>query len=192
MVKPLPRQQALQQAVTTHHPIIPGVLALQVLGRRGQGLPPSREELRVDVWGGRHVAGGGEWLEERRGRVQGPLCAAVPSFPQGTQAMQRWRSLTAVPVIVVALPFKVVIISVILALLVLTVISLIILIVLWQKVKEESVPRLPQWYPCVRVAGKSKAVSSCWHGLDDVPPVPGSMGLHQSLHAPGVCRQDGE
>lgn len=50
--------------------------------------------------------------------------------------MQEWRSLTAVPVIFAALPFKVVIISVILALLVLTVISLIILIVLWQKVKD--------------------------------------------------------
>lgn len=88
--------------------------------------------------------------------------SALPSpFPQGTQAMQRWRSLTAVPVTVVALPFKVVIISVILALLVLTVISLIILIVLWQKVKEESVPRLPQQYPHVRAAGKGKAVSSC-------------------------------
>lgn len=60
-------------------------------------------------------------------------------------SVQRWRSLTAVPVIVVALPFKVVIISVILALLVLAVISLIILIVLWQKVREERCPRLPQW-----------------------------------------------
>lgn len=67
--------------------------------------------------------------------MQGAPCAAAP-FPQCAQTMQGWRSLTAVPVvIVVALPFKVVIISVILALLVLTVISLIILIVLWQKVK---------------------------------------------------------
>lgn len=82
----------------------------------------------------------GQWLEEERGRTQGSLCAAVPSFPQGTQTVQGWRSLTLVPVIIVALPFKVVIISVILALLVLTVISLIILIVLWQKVKEESIP----------------------------------------------------
>lgn len=72
----------------------------------------------------------------RRGKGKGTSCTAVPCFPWGTQAMQRWRSLTAVPVIVVALPFKVVIISVILALLVLTVISLIILIVLWQKVKD--------------------------------------------------------
>lgn len=60
----------------------------------------------------------------------------------GAQAGQGWRSLTVVPVIFAALPFKVIIISVILALLVLTVISLIILIVLWQKVKEENVPRL--------------------------------------------------
>ncbi|PKU35653.1 platelet-derived growth factor receptor beta [Limosa lapponica baueri] len=47
-----------------------------------------------------------------------------------------------------ALPFKVVIISVILALLVLTVISLIILIVLWQKVKEESVSSATVVPPC--------------------------------------------
>lgn len=131
--------------------------------------------------GGNCVTGGGWWLEEEKGRVQGSLCAAVPSFSQGTQAMQGWRSLTAVPVIIVALPFKVVIISVILALLVLTVISLIILIVLWQKVKEESVPRLPQWYPHVRVAGRSKAVSFCWHGLDDVPPIPGTVAALASV-----------
>jgi len=124
--------------------------------------------------------------------VQGPLCAAVPSFPQGTEAMQRCRILTTIPVIIVALPFKVVIISVILALLVLTVISLIILIVLWQKVKEESAPRMPQCYPRIRVDGRSKAVSSCWHGLDDVPLMPGTTGLHQSWDVPGVCRLDRE
>lgn len=151
MVKPLPRQQALQQAVTTHHPIITGVLALQVLGRSAQeersGTAPTQRRAQGRCLGGRHVAGGEQWLEEGKGRLQGPLCAAVPSFPQGTQAVWTWKSLTAVSVIVVALPFKVVIISVILALLVLTVISLIILIILWQKVKEDSVLRLPQWYP---------------------------------------------
>lgn len=83
-----------------------------------------------------------------------------------------------------------VIISVILALLVLTVISLIILIVLWQKVREERFPRLPQLYLHVRVAGKSKAVSSCWHGLDNVLPMPGTMGLHQPLRTCGVCKLD--
>lgn len=88
-----------------------------------------------------------------------------PLLSLGAQAMQDWGSLTAVPVVFVALPFKVVIISVILALLVLTVISLIILIVLWQKVREESVPRLTQWYPRGRVAGS-----------DDVP-------AHQDLWA---------
>lgn len=68
-------------------------------------------------------------------------------------------SLTADPVlIVVALPFKVVIISVILALLVLTVISLIILIVLWQKVKKG---QHLQAAARVRVDGQSKAVSFC-------------------------------
>lgn len=117
--------------------------------------------------------------------MQASLCAALLSFPQSTQAMQGWRSLTAIPIIIVALPFKVVIISVILALLVLTVISLIILIVLWQKVKEESVPRLQQWYPHVRVAGKCKAVSSCWHGPDKCP-------THSRNHGvPGICRLDG-
>lgn len=88
--------------------------------------------------------------------MQGSRCAADPSFPQGTWAKQGWKNVIAIPVIIVALPFKVVIISVILALLVLTVISLIILIVLWQKVKEETVPRLAQWYLHVRVAGKAK------------------------------------
>lgn len=82
--------------------------------------------------------------------------------------MQEWRSLTAVPVIFVALPFKVVIISVILALLVLTVISLIILIVLWQKVKDQSVPRLALWCSRVKVLGLMMSQ------------------LHQDLWAPSV------
>lgn len=112
----------------------------------------------------------------------GQTSPEVFAFP----SVQGWRSLTAVPVvIVVALPFKVVIISVILALLVLTVISLIILIVLWQKVKEGSVCRLLPWYPHARVDGKSKTVSSCWHGPDHVPLIPEIMGLHNPLQSVG-------
>uniref|UniRef100_A0A8B9D5Y7 receptor protein-tyrosine kinase n=1 Tax=Anser cygnoides TaxID=8845 RepID=A0A8B9D5Y7_ANSCY len=152
-----PEQQALHQAVASHRPIFPGVLE-GLPRRRGQDCPqsdssPPRGELRLGMWirfkvrdvpsalitpqgqclWGKCVAGGGRWLKEGRGRMQGAPYAAAP-FPQCAQTMQGWRSLTAVPVvIVVALPFKVVIISVILALLVLTVISLIILIVLWQK-----------------------------------------------------------
>lgn len=114
-----------------------------------------------------------------------PKVFAAP-FPQHAQTTQGWRSLTAVPVvIVVALPFKVVIISVILALLVLTVISLIILIVLWQKVKEGSVCRLLWWYPHAKVDGKNKIMSSCWHGPDHVPLIPEIMVLHSPLQSVG-------
>uniref|UniRef100_A0A8C9L5H1 receptor protein-tyrosine kinase n=1 Tax=Pavo cristatus TaxID=9049 RepID=A0A8C9L5H1_PAVCR len=66
----------------------------------------------------------------RGGKEPSVLITPFPGLP----ILCKGRRLTADPVLtVVALPFKVVIISVILALLVLTVISLIILIVLWQK-----------------------------------------------------------
>lgn len=159
MAKPLPRQQTLQQAVTTHHPLIPGGLALQVLGKSAQ------EETVPTQRTAQGLCLGEEWAGT-------PLhCSHLLSL--GAQAMQGWRCLTAVPVIFVALPFKVVIISVILALLVLTVISLIILIVLWQKVKEESVPRLTQWYPRVRVAGPdvSQLRQTLWASISSCMPL---------------------
>lgn len=139
------------------------------------------------------------WSEARSGAASSPLgqkkhnprlltlsCGQTSPKVFAFPSVQGWRSLTAVPVvIVVALPFKVVIISVILALLVLTVISLIILIVLWQKVKEGRVCRLLWCYPHARVDGKSKTVSSCWHGPDHVPLIPEIMGLHNPLQSVG-------
>lgn len=66
MVKPLSRQRALQQAATAHHPVIPGVLALQVLGRSAQ-----EERIRVDVRG-RRCGGGG---------CRDPSALLSPPFP---------------------------------------------------------------------------------------------------------------
>lgn len=114
----------------------------------------------------------------RGGREPSVLITPFPGLPR----LCRGGSPTADPVlIVVALPFKVVIISVILALLVLTVISLIILIILWQKVKKDSICRLLQQYPRVRVDGESKAVSFCLMMLHPCQRSWASVGLLPSV-----------
>lgn len=117
----------------------------------------------------------------RGGREPSVLITPFPGLPR----LCRGGSPTADPVlIVVALPFKVVIISVILALLVLTVISLIILIILWQKVKKGQHLQAAAAVPTCQGGWGEQ---SCELLPDDAPSMSEIMGL---CWPPAICRLD--